>query len=102
AVLGFYTTDIDILVTLGFTALAPSQPVRVGYDAWPNYFPAEALNGIEPFANFPEFNYEAVLAAGPDFILNGLAYDESTAERLPGVRRPRRRGQGTDCRLGGR
>lgn len=85
AVLGFYTTDIDILVTLGFTALAPSQPVRIGYDTWPSYFPAEPLAGVEPFANYPEFNYEAVLAAGPDFILNGLAYDESTAERLPGI-----------------
>lgn len=85
AVLGFYTTDIDIPITLGFTALAPSQPVRDGYASWPSYFPDEPLEGIEPFVNYPEFNYEAVLAAGPDLILNGLAHDESTAERLAAI-----------------
>lgn len=84
AALGFYTTDVDILITLGF-ALAKKQPIRDNYDTFPSYFPVEPLAGIEPFANYPEFRYEAVLEAAPDFILNGLAYDEDTIERLPQI-----------------
>jgi iron complex transport system substrate-binding protein len=75
AALGFYTTDVDMLITLGFP-LADTQPVRDDFSAFPDFFPQEALAGIEVFGNFPEFNLEKILEVGPDFILNGLGYDE--------------------------
>lgn len=83
ATLGMYTTDVDILITLGFP-LAKSQPIRgdSGYTTFPSYFPADALAGVTPFANYPDFNYEKILAAQPDFILNGLGYEAKTDERL--------------------
>lgn len=85
AALGFYTTDIDILITLGIP-LAGSQPIRGdGYTEFPAFFPQDALAGIETFANYPEYNVEAVLAADPDLILNGLGYDEETVTKLPDI-----------------
>ncbi len=83
AALGMYTTDVDILITLGYP-LAKDQPIRgdSGYTTFPSYFPADALAGVTPFANYPDFNYEKILAAQPDFILNGLGYDAKTDERL--------------------
>jgi iron complex transport system substrate-binding protein len=85
AALGMYTTDVDILITLGFD-LASSQPVRdEGYQTFPSFFPQDALEGITTFTNFPEYNYEAILAAEPDFILNGLGYDEEVVTRLPEI-----------------
>ncbi|HXH32949.1 MAG TPA: ABC transporter substrate-binding protein [Plantibacter sp.] len=82
--LGFYTTDVDILVTLDIP-LADSQPIRgEGYDGFPAFFPAE-VDDVETFANFPDYNYEAVLNAQPDFILNGLGYDAEAVERLPAI-----------------
>lgn len=81
--LGMYTTDVDILIALGYP-LAKEQPIRgdSGYTTFPSFFPQEALQGVTPFANYPDYNYEKILAAGPDFILNGLGYDEKTHERL--------------------
>lgn len=85
AALGMYTTDVDILITLGFP-LAGSQPVRdEGYDAFPSFFPQAELEGIETFTNFPEYNFEAILAAQPDFILNGLGYDADVVAKLPEI-----------------
>ena len=85
AALGMYTTDVDILLTLGFP-LAGSQPVRdEGYSTYPSFFPQEELAEVETFTNFPEYNYEAILAAQPDFILNGLGYDADVVERLPEI-----------------
>lgn len=83
AALGMYTTDVDILITLGYP-LAKNQPIRgdSGYTTFPAYFSAEALAGVTPFANYPDFNYEKILDAAPDFILNGLGYDEKTDVRL--------------------
>lgn len=72
--LGFYTTDVDILITLGFT-LAPEQPVRDDFSTFPDFFPQEELEGIKGFGNYPEFNLEKILEVGPDFILNGLGYE---------------------------
>lgn len=84
--LGFYTTDVDILITLGIP-LADRQPIRGvdGYEAFPAFFPAEELEGIETFANFPEYNYEEVLATAPDLILNGLGYDDDAVTRLADI-----------------
>ncbi len=85
AALGMYTTDVDILITLGYP-LAGSQPVRdEGYSTFPSFFPQEELEGIETFTNYPEFNYEAILNAQPDFILNGLGYDEEVVAKLPEI-----------------
>jgi len=86
AALGFYTTDVDILATLGIP-LAAEQPIRgdSGFTTFPDYFPQEALSGVTPFANYPEFNYERVLGAGPDFILNGLGYDAEVHEKLAAI-----------------
>lgn len=85
AALGMYTTDIDILLTLGIP-LAKSQPIRGdGYTAFPAFFPQEELADIEPFQNYPEYNYEAILKAKPDLILNGLGYDKEVVERLPDI-----------------
>ncbi|MET0977288.1 MAG: ABC transporter substrate-binding protein [Paeniglutamicibacter terrestris] len=81
--LGFYTTDTDILITLGIT-LADQQPIRgdSGFTTFPDFFPQEALANVTPFANYPEFNYEKVLEANPDFILSGLAYDTEIPKKL--------------------
>ncbi|NQX26291.1 ABC transporter substrate-binding protein [Microbacteriaceae bacterium VKM Ac-2854] len=86
AALGFYTTDVDMLITLGYP-LASEQPIRgdSGYTTFPSYFDQAALEGVTPFANFPEFNYEKVLDAEPDFILNGLGYDEEIGETLSDI-----------------
>lgn len=83
AALGMYTTDVDILITLGYP-FAKSQPIRGNsdYTTFPSYFPQAELAGVTPFANYPDFNYEKILAAQPDFILNGLGYDKKTDERL--------------------
>jgi iron complex transport system substrate-binding protein len=80
AALGFYTTDIDILSTLGFD-LAGTQPIRNDYTAFPEFFPDE-VKSLETFGNYPEFNLEAVLGAEPDFILNGLGYEEDLDAQL--------------------
>ncbi|MFV0285425.1 MAG: ABC transporter substrate-binding protein [Demequina sp.] len=74
--LGFYTTDIDMLITLGFS-LAEEQPIREDFTTFPSFFPQEELEGITGFANFPEYNLEKILQVGPDFILNGLGYEET-------------------------
>lgn len=86
AALGMYTTDVDILIWLGFP-LAGSQPIRgdSGYTTFPCFFPQEALEGITSFGNYPEYNYEAILSAEPDFILNGLGYDTDVNNRLPQI-----------------
>lgn len=81
AALGFYTTDVDILITLGF-ALADTQPIRDTYSSYPDFFPKEELAGVKTFGNFPEYNLEAVLEADPDFILNGLGYEEDLDAQL--------------------
>ncbi|MFC9560675.1 ABC transporter substrate-binding protein [Agromyces sp. NPDC056965] len=82
AAIGFYSTDVDMLATLGIP-LNGTQPVRGanGYDAFPAYFPDE-VKSVETFGNFPEYNFEALLAARPDFILNGLGYDTDAAAKL--------------------
>lgn len=85
AALGMYTTDVDILITLGYP-LAGTQPVRdEGYQTFPSFFPQEELKDVETFTNYPEFNYEAILAAEPDFILNGLGYDADVVAKLPEI-----------------
>ena len=42
AALGMYTTDIDMLITLGIP-LAASQPIRGGYTHYPSFFPQAEL-----------------------------------------------------------
>ncbi|MDF9877324.1 ABC transporter substrate-binding protein [Cellulosimicrobium cellulans] len=85
AALGVYTTDIDMLVTLG-VPLAGKQPIRGdGYTAFPSFFDQEALAEVETFENFPEYNYEEMLNAAPDVILNGLGYDEDLVAKLPEI-----------------
>lgn len=86
AALGFYTTDVDILTILE-VPLAAEQPIRgdSGFTTFPDYFDQEALEGVTPFANYPEFNYERVLGAAPDFILNGLGYDAEVHEKLAAI-----------------
>ncbi|QDZ10149.1 ABC transporter substrate-binding protein [Devosia ginsengisoli] len=86
AALGMYTTDVDILIWLGYP-LTNSQPIRgdSGYQTFPCFFPPEPLKGITTFGNYPEYSYEQILRAEPDFILNGLGYDEAVNERLPQI-----------------
>lgn len=81
AALGFYTTDVDILITLGYP-LAAEQPIRDDWDAFPSYFPQEELEGIKGFHNYPEFNLEHILEVGPDFILNGIGYETDLHDKL--------------------
>lgn len=45
----------------------------------------EELAGISTFPNYPEFNLEAVLDAEPDFILNGLGYEEDLDGQLQAI-----------------
>lgn len=85
AALGVYTTDLDMLITLGIP-LADSQPIRSqGYTSFPSFFDQKALEGIKTFENFPEYNYEEILAAKPDVILNGLGYDDELVTKLPDI-----------------
>lgn len=84
AALGFYTTDLDMLITLGYQ-LAKEQPIRDDYSSFPSFFPQDALAGITGFHNYPEFNYEKVLNVGPDFILNGLGYEDGLHQRLSDI-----------------
>lgn len=86
AVLGFYTTDLDMAITLGLP-LADHQPIRgdAGYSTFPTFFDQDALAGITPFANYPEYNYEQVAAAQPDLILNGIGADETIRTRLNAI-----------------
>jgi iron complex transport system substrate-binding protein len=86
AALGMYTTDIDILIWLGYP-LAGHQPIRgdSGYETFPCFFPQAPLTGLATFHNYPEYNYEQILLAEPDFILNGLGYDKAVNERLPQI-----------------
>ncbi len=81
AALGFYTTDVDMLITLGFP-LAKEQPLRDDWSAFPSFFPQDELAGIKGFHNFPEFNLEKVLDVEPDFILNGLGYETDLHDKL--------------------
>ena len=81
AALGFYTTDVDMLITLGYP-LAAEQPIRDDWDAFPSFFPQDALKGIKGFHNYPEFNLEHILQVGPDFILNGLGYETDLHDKL--------------------
>lgn len=83
AALGMYTTDVDLLIWLGYP-LAASQPIRgdSGYETFPCYFPFEQLEGVSTFANYPDYDYEGVLLAKPDLVLNGLGYDKKTDKRL--------------------
>lgn len=83
--LGMYTTDVDILIALGIP-LAHDQPIRGdGWTDFPTFFPQDELKDVEPFANYPDYNYEKILAAEPDFILNGLGYDADAVKKLPGI-----------------
>lgn len=86
AAVGFYTTDVDMLITLGIP-LAKEQPIRgdSGYTTFPTFFPQEPLKDVTPFANYPEFNYEKVLDAEPDFILSGLGYDTKIHDKLAAI-----------------
>ncbi|MFT4136941.1 ABC transporter substrate-binding protein [Microbacterium sp.] len=84
AALGFYTTDVDMLITLGYP-LAAEQPIREDWDSFPSFFPQEALEGIKGFHNYPEFNLEHVLQVGPDFILNGLGYETDLHDKLTAI-----------------
>lgn len=85
AALGFYTTDVDILATLGIP-LASSQPVREGYEGFPDFFPQDALSNVtDVFISYPEYDFESVANADPDFILNGLGYDDTVHPKLTDV-----------------
>lgn len=81
AALGFYTTDVDMLITLGYP-LADEQPIRDDWEGFPSFFPQEELKGIKGFHNYPEFNLEHILEVGPDFILNGLGYETDLHDKL--------------------
>ncbi|UCR89939.1 ABC transporter substrate-binding protein [Mycetocola spongiae] len=83
---GFYTTDVDILITLGIP-LADRQPIRGvnGYETFPSFFDQDAIKNVTTFTNFPEYNFEEVLQADPDFILNGIGYEEDVVKRLPEI-----------------
>lgn len=85
AALGMYTTDVDMLIWLRYP-LASSQPIRDdGYTTFPCFFPYEPLDGVSTFRNYPDYDYESVLLAEPDFILNGLGYDKKVVKRLPEI-----------------
>jgi len=84
AALGMYTTDIDMLITLGIP-LAASQPIRGGYTEYPAFFPQQELADVTTFENYPEFNFEKILQAQPDLILNGLGYEPDVVKRLPEI-----------------
>ena len=43
------------------------------------------MEGITPFTNYPEFNFEAILKAQPDVILNGLGYDKELDGKLSDI-----------------
>lgn len=81
-VFGMYTSDLDMAITLGLP-LAPVQSIRAGSVSFPDFLPADALDGVQTLVNYPEFDFEAIASAAPDVILNGLGYEGGPdAERL--------------------
>ncbi|WP_418058503.1 ABC transporter substrate-binding protein [Pimelobacter simplex] len=85
AALGMYTTDVDMLIWLRYP-LAKSQPIRGdGYKTFPCFFPYDPLDGVSTFGNYPDYDFESILLAEPDFILNGLGYDKKVVKRLPSI-----------------
>ncbi|WP_284328335.1 hypothetical protein [Demequina litorisediminis] len=50
--LGFYTTDIDMLITLGFS-LADEQPIREDFTTFPSFFPQEEPGGHHRLRELP-------------------------------------------------
>lgn len=85
AALGMYTTDVDMLIWLRYP-LASSQPIRGdGYKTFPCFFPYDPLEGVSTFGNFPDYDFESILLAEPDMILNGLGYDKKVVKRLPEI-----------------
>ena len=84
AALGFYTTDVDMLITLGYP-LAHTQPIRDDWDSFPSFFPQEELAGIKTFHNYPEYNLEKILEIGPDFILNSLGDEKDLHSKLTAI-----------------
>lgn len=84
-VFGMYTTDLDYAITLEL-GLAPVQSIRQGSVGFPEFFPQEPLQGIQPLVNFPDFEYEKIAAAQPDLIINGLGYEGGPdVRKLSGV-----------------
>jgi iron complex transport system substrate-binding protein len=67
-----YDTDTDVAIVLGLP-LAGAPGARGTADRpFPEYQPAEALEGVTRIATFsPELNLEQVAAARPDLILDG-------------------------------
>ena len=73
-VFGMYTTDLDYALALGLP-VAPTQAIRTGSVGLPDFFDYEEVADLDFFVNFPEYNWEAIAAAEPDLILNGLGYE---------------------------
>lgn len=81
AALGIYTADVNVLIALGYP-FADAQAIRAEFETFPAYFSADAIDGVEPFDNYAEFNYEQIATAAPGFISNSLAYELETVTRL--------------------
>jgi iron complex transport system substrate-binding protein len=73
-VFGMYTTDLDYALALGLS-VAPTQAIRTGSVGLPEFFEYEEVADLEFFVNYPEYNWEAIAAAEPDLILNGLGFE---------------------------
>ncbi|MFT4262293.1 MAG: ABC transporter substrate-binding protein [Nocardioides sp.] len=81
---GFYPIDIDMLLTLGIP-LKETQPKDDRVEDFPCYFPHNVLGGLKLFNNYPDFDYDTLLLAKPDFILNSLGGDKKVVKRLPEI-----------------
>lgn len=79
--LGFYSTDFDLLLTLGI-ATADTQPIRDGVDKFPDFFPIDVDRDLTTYPSYPDYDLEATASADPDFILNGLGFKDDLDEQL--------------------
>ena len=81
--LGFYTTDVDILITLGIQ-LADQQPIRRGRGLHhlPGVLPPGTAGGHHPVRELSGVRLREGRGRDTDFILSGLAYDETVPQKL--------------------
>lgn len=83
-VVTMYATDTDYALVLGLPVVGASTG-QATTTAFPPYH-AGRLDGVTPLVTFPEPNYEAIAAIGPDLLFHGSAtYSPEQAEPLSAI-----------------
>lgn len=97
-VFGMYTTDVDILIALGY-----EQAIRGdGYIDFPGSFPQDELDGISAFANSPGYSSSGCSPQSPTSCSKGrVTWSGGVQRGWPTWARTRFRSTGTPCRTTG-